>query len=148
MADARAFYDSYVRRHFADDPAANPNGVMLTRRNLDMMRSLIPWYLRPLGFGRAPLIAMQMTLGDEGMQRVGQMPLAGYAADRALFDCVLRLVQREEVHHAGFFSRFGATMLQGMIEYTMGGQVTFLIPNSLAGLHALTTAAGPAVARR
>lgn len=146
--DAAAFYASYVRRHFADDPADNPDGAALAGHNLAMMRDLLPWWGRLFfGMNRLPLIAMMETLGKKGMARVGLQPLAGHRIDVDLFDFVLRLVLREETRHSDFISRAGLLMLGRMIEGELGGEVTFLIPEDLADVRSLTDVDGPAIDR-
>jgi hypothetical protein len=128
LADAATFYTAYVRRN---DTAAdrNPAGVALTRENLVMMRSMIPWYLRLVGLGFTPRIALTELLSPEELARVGMAPLPGHAAIKALTGAVLRL-GREVGEHTSFAARLSRLVLQGMVDVDRRGEVAFSIPVS------------------
>lgn len=135
--DAAAFYASYCRRHYR--PAAdNPDGVTLSRVNLELMRHLIPWPLRLLGLRALPRIVMMELLGEEGMARTGIAPITGHPLLRGLFALVLRLVQGamdDGPSHVA--ERLGHLVLQDMIDKSRDGEVTFLVPASLADMRKL-----------
>jgi hypothetical protein len=128
VAEATAFYDSYKRRNFTG-AEENPDGVYLSKVNLEMMESLIPWPLRLLAFGRMPVLAMQELLGEEGMVRVGIQPIIGHRTDRALFHSLLRFTGGGGAEH--FSSRFGLLIFQDMIDHDRGGEMTFIVPENL-----------------
>jgi uncharacterized protein (DUF2236 family) len=132
MAEAGEFYDSYVRRHDTG-PVENPYGVVLTRDNLDMMKSLIPKLLRFFGFGAAPAIAMAELMTPQELARVGMRPIAGHRVIRAVFHLALRLVQGAEEARP-FSSRLASVIFQDMIDTSRQGEVTFTIPVTLFAL--------------
>lgn len=144
-ADAKVFYNAYCRRQYVQDADENPDGVVLSQQNLKMMRDLIPGWLRFLGAGRLPLIAMQQLLGDHGMRRVGIAPLAGHHADRRIFHWLLGLILKGEKKFPSFTERLGQLILGDMIEGEMGGEVTFLIPMSVGDMELLTKRDGVAI---
>ncbi|MDA8016457.1 MAG: DUF2236 domain-containing protein [Thermoanaerobaculia bacterium] len=144
-ADAKTFYDAYTRRQYEQDASKNPEGALLAQQNLKMMKDLIPGWLRVLGAGRMPLIAMQQLLGDHGMRRVGIQPLSGHLADRRLFHALLGLVLRGERKFPSFTERLAMLILGEMIEGEMGGEVTFLIPMTVGDMELLTQRDGVAV---
>lgn len=146
-AEARTFYDAYARRQYEQDPEKNPDGVLLTQQNLRMMRDLIPRWLRFLGAGRMPVIAMQQLLGEQGLRRVGIQPLAGHHADRKIFHRLLGLALKGEEKFPTFTERLGELILGDMIQGEMGGQVTFLIPMKVGDMELLTQRSGVAVRR-
>lgn len=146
-AEAAAFYRSYVRRQFENDPAENPEGKALTEHNLQMMQDLIPGWLRYLGFSKAPHIAMEALLGPVGLQRVGMASTLGSGFLRSFFDGLLRLVLRGEKRYPDFFGRLGRIILQGMIREEMGGRVSFLIPMNVEDMKELSKPDGVAVSQ-
>lgn len=131
VEEAAAFYESYKRRNFtsAED---NPDGVYLSRVNLEMMRDLIPKPLRFLGLGDAPQIAMQELLGEEGMLRVGIQPFADLGHHRKVFDDLVHLIEKlaGEIHHH-FIGNIGLLVFQKMINVSRGGEVQFIVPEDL-----------------
>lgn len=143
--EARIFYDAYVRRQYEQDPEKNPEGVLLAQQNLRMMRDLIPRWMRVLGAGRMPLIAMQQLLGDHAMRRVGLQPLAGHHADRHVFHKFLGLVLSGEKRFPSFSERLAVLILGEMIDGEMGGEVTFLIPMNVGDMDLLTQRDGVAI---
>ncbi len=131
VAEAAAFYESYVRRNYAD-AEDNPDGVYLSRVNLEMMRELIPQPLRLLGLGDAPRIAMQELLGEEGMRRVGIQPFADLSHHRKIFDGLVHLIEKlvGEIHHH-LIGNIGLLVFQKMINVNRGGEVQFIVPENL-----------------
>ncbi len=130
--DAATFYDAYVRRNDATADR-NPYGVVLTQDNLKMMTSMIWWPLRLLGLGFAPKIAMTELLTPEELARVGQTPLVGHGAIKAVLALVLRL-GRDVGEHTSFAARLSRLVLQGMVDVDRRGQVAFSIPMSQTDL--------------
>ncbi len=137
VAEAAAFYAAYTRRHYTD-AAANPDGVTLSRINLAMVKSFVPWWARLLGLGVLPRLVMTELLGEEGMARVGIAPLAGHRFLCAACSFSLRMLQDLSDHcprHLG--ERLGRLAFQDMIDVSRGGEVTFLVPDSLAAMREL-----------
>ncbi|HEX6902148.1 MAG TPA: oxygenase MpaB family protein [Thermoanaerobaculia bacterium] len=131
LSEAGEFYNSFVRRHDTG-PEKNPYGVILAKANLAMMKSLIPRHLRLLGFGAAPAIAMAQLMTPEEMARVSVRPVTGHRPIRNLLHLVLYLTQG--VKDLPFAARLAVLIFQDMINTSRGGQVTFTIPVTLAGL--------------
>jgi len=137
LVAAKAFYDTYSKRHFTG-PEVNPEGVVLTRNNLRMMQALIPRWLRWLGLGVVPSIYMQDLMTPEALARVGVKPVAGSGLLGRLLLWLPRAVQNIEDHFSGHAAEhFGALVFQSMITRSRGGAVTFLIPDSIEELHKL-----------
>ncbi|MEL7061015.1 MAG: oxygenase MpaB family protein [Acidobacteriota bacterium] len=136
LDEARAFYASYQRRHFCSDPAENPDGVMLSRRNLEMMRAMIPRWLRWLGLGAAPRMAMTEMLGDEGMRRVGIEPLPATGVRGWIYHFLLRLALLGEDVGEHLFDHLSVLILGGMVRVDMG-KIIFVVPDSIADLRKL-----------
>lgn len=137
IADAAAFYAAYSRRHYAA-AAANPDGVTLSRINLAMVKSLVPWWARLLGLGLLPRLVMTELLGDEGMARVGIAPVGGHGFLEGAFSFLLRMLQDisdDCPSHLG--ERLGRLVFQDMIDMSRQGEVTFLVPDSLAAMREL-----------
>jgi hypothetical protein len=128
IADAAAFYAAYVRRNDTG-PSRNPAGVVLTQDNLTMMRSMIPWPLRLLGLGFAPLIFMAEVMTGEELARVGVTPLVGHRAIKAFLSRVVRLGQ-DLGEDTRFEARLARRLLQGMVDVDRRGEVPFSIPFS------------------
>ncbi len=130
VAEAGVFYDAYARRHYAA-AEDNPDGVRLARINLEMMRGLIPRPLQPL-LGQAPRLAMQELLGEDGMRRVGVVPVKGFDPRRKAFEVVVRQVQKVAGGVAEHFvSNVGLILFQKMIDTSRGGEVRFIVPEDL-----------------
>ena len=138
MAEGRALcraYESEIR------PASeNPDGVLLTAADLDMMRGLLPWPLRLLGLGLAPRVYLVRLLGEAGAARVGVTPVVGHA----LLDwLILRLpvlwhrfwnaAARDSDAHARL-SRF---FFSALIDEAWGGDVRFSVPDHLRDMRRL-----------
>jgi len=137
LAAAKAFYDLYGERHFTG-PEENPEGVTLTRNNLRMMQALIPRWMRWLGLGIVPSIYMEDLLTQEARARVGVEPVAGHRLLKRFLLWLPRMLQKIEDDLPGHVAdHFGQILFQSMIVRSRGGQVTFLIPDSLEDLHKL-----------
>lgn len=137
VAEAAEFYAAYARRHYVA-AEANPDGVALSRINLAMVKSLVPWWARLLGLGILPRLLMSELLGEEGMRRVDIRPVTGHRFLGATFAKLLRVLQKISDHgpsHLG--ERFGRLVFQDMIDVSRGGEVNFLVPDSLAAMREL-----------
>jgi hypothetical protein len=137
VAEAGTFYAAYAKRNYVD-AARNPDGVTLARINLAMVRSLVPWWARLLGLGMLPRLVMTELLGEEGIERVGISPLAGHGFLGHAFSFLLRMLQdlSDDIPtHLG--ERLGRLVFQDMIDIGRGGEVTFLVPDSLAEMREL-----------
>jgi hypothetical protein len=132
VEEAGQFYDSYVRRQDTD-LAQNPYGLILTQDNLAMMRDLIPKWLRMLGLGLAPRLAMSELMTSLEMARVGVRPVAGHGVLRVLFGLVLRLAQGF-LDVVPFSTRLATLIFQDMIDTSRAGEVEFCIPVNLMTL--------------
>jgi hypothetical protein len=134
LDEASRFYRSYVRRHYTG-AAENPDGVRLSRRNLEMMRLMVPKPLRWIGRGIVPHIAMTELLTPEEMARTGISPLPGHGILKAFFTVSAHLFY-------GFWNNMPPNLVQvtshlmhkEMIKIGRGGEVTFEIPASLENL--------------
>ena len=131
VAEAAAFYGAYSRRNYTG-PEDNPDGAFLARKNLEMMRDLIPRRLRLLGLGRLPRLAMQELLGEAGMRRVGVRPAFAFGLQRGFFDALVRLVQRFGGGvHEHFVGNVGLLVFQRLINVELGGEMRFIVPEDL-----------------
>lgn len=137
VAEAAEFYAAFKRRHYVD-AAANPKGVVLAHDNLRMLEGLMPRWWRLVGLGVVPRIYMQELIGPEGCARVGIAPVLGH---RLLKGVLLRLVRLShrviDVLPTRLDDSVGQHLFQGMINRTWDGQVTFLIPETLADVRRL-----------
>jgi hypothetical protein len=81
---------------------------------------------------------MTELLGEDGMERVGIDPLTGHRALGKGFSALLRLLQDISDHcpqHLG--ERLGRLVFQDMIDVGRGGEVNFIVPDSLAAMREL-----------
>jgi hypothetical protein len=143
LAEAQTFYASYSRRHYRN-AHENPEGVELTRACLLMLEFMVAHSpLRFLGITRVPRIYMQELLGARGLVQRGVRPVGRHGLSKALLLMPLRLwtwlgalTDREGARH--FHERIGQLFFQGLIDRTLSGEVTFLVPERMTDLHALT----------
>jgi ER-bound oxygenase mpaB/B'/Rubber oxygenase, catalytic domain len=137
VTEAAEFYAAFKRRHYVG-PAQNPKGVVLARDNLRMLQDLLPRAWRLVGLGLAPRLYMWDLIGPEGCARVGITPVLGHRVLKAILLTVVRLSHRViddvPVRADDTLSRL---LFQGMINRSWDGQVTFLIPDTLADLRKL-----------
>lgn len=134
LADARAFYAAYQRRHYVA-ASQNPAGVALAKANLRMLRHLVPWFLRPLGFGFLPRVLMHELMGQEACDRLAIPPVPGHPLMRWAFKVLGRLLVNVECAGPGHEGRFGLLLFQHLIDRDYDGEVTFTVPDKLADLH-------------
>lgn len=137
VAEAAEFYTSYKRRHYVG-PDQNPKGVVLAHDNLKMLRDMLPRSWRAVGLGILPRIYMQDLIGPEGCARVGIRAVPGHALLKKLSLGVVRLSHRVADTVPGHVDEtVGRLFFQGMINRSWKGEVTFLIPDTLADVRRL-----------
>ena len=137
LAEAAEFYAAYSRRQYTG-PDVNPDGVTLSRINLRMVESFLPWWARLVGLGLLPRLLMTQLLGEEGIRRVGIEPLGGHRALGSAFSALLRVLQRISDDCPGHLGeRLGRLVFEGMIVTSRGCEVTFLVPDSVAAMRKL-----------
>jgi ER-bound oxygenase mpaB/B'/Rubber oxygenase, catalytic domain len=137
VAEAAEFYASYSRRNYVE-AAQNPAGVTLTRDNLEMLQNMIPHALASLGLREMPQIYMWDLMGAEACGRLGIPPVSGHKILKGLLLKAVHLEQRLiDLLPARPVEAFSQMVFQGMIDQQYGGQVQFLIPDSMATLHRL-----------
>ena len=137
VGEAAEFYAAYKRRHYVD-AAQNPKGVVLAHDNLRMLQDLMPRWWRLAGLGAVPQIYMQDLIGAEGCARVGIEPVFGHALVKAVLLRLVRLSHRViDVVPAGIDETVARQIFQGIINRSDGGQVTFLVPDTLADVRSL-----------
>jgi len=143
LTEAETFYRAYARRHYRQ-ANENPEGVELTRANLSMLQHLLARTpLRLLGSALVPRIYMQQLLGADGLVQRGVKPVAAHTLTKWVLLELLRvwtwvgaLIDRDGGRHV--HERISQMFFEGLIVRTMGGEVTFLMPERLEDLHALT----------
>jgi hypothetical protein len=137
VAEAAEFYQSYARRHYVG-PEENPKGVVLARDNLEMLKDLLPRSWRALGLGILPRIYMQDLMGPEGCARVGIRPVFGHGLLKRMALAVVRLSHRavDKVPER-MDDTVSRLFFQGLINRSWKGEVTFLIPDTLADVRRL-----------
>lgn len=137
LAEAEAFYNAYQRRHYVD-ASQNPDGKELSAVNETMMVQLIPGWLRLLGFGAAPRMLMAELLGPKGMAQAGVEPVLGHRLVRWMVHAVLRLTQRELDRGPTFLAAgLGKLMFRDLVRVSWDGEVTWLVPDSVAAANKL-----------
>lgn len=143
LAEAAEFYQAYERRHYRDAPE-NPEGVELTRACLMMLEHIVAHTpARHLGAGRVPRVYMQRMLGARGLQQRGVAPLRGHHVLQWMLLTPLRVwtwlgSRADGSGYRHFHDRLAEMFFQGLIDRTLEGEVTFMIPERLKDLHALT----------
>jgi hypothetical protein len=137
VADARVFYAAYSRRHYK--PAAeNPEGVALAAANLDMLRGMIPSYLKFLGFGLVPRMTMLELMGPEACARLGIATIPGHFAVKWFLNAMhamIRALQPKASVRPGphdHHTSVSMIMLQELITRSYGGVVAFNLPTEMA----------------
>lgn len=137
VSEAAAFYAAYARRNYVDADA-NPDGVKLSRINLAMIESLIPRWTKLFGLGLLPQLVMTELLGEADLRRVGIPPLFGHKLLVGTLSLLLRVFQTLADDAPGHLAeRLGRLVFQDMIDFSRGGEVTFLVPDSLAAMRKL-----------
>ncbi|MGH1365093.1 MAG: oxygenase MpaB family protein [Calditrichia bacterium] len=144
VADAKAFYAAFGRRHYAN-VKDNPDGVELTRANIKMLEDMIPWPLRLFGLKVLPKVYLVHMTGVEAARRVGVSPVWGHTIFKKIAFGLTRLItfvwrkvnrvdkqEEESGHHHRTFSNM---VMQFLIDEKFGGAVEFTIPATLKNLH-------------
>jgi hypothetical protein len=133
-AEAALFFNSYARRHFTG-PDQNPAGVRLAQVNLDLMVSLIPKWLRRLGLGILPRLAMTDLMTAEDLARVGMTPVTGHGfvrgSSRVLLFLLHGMIRRLP---PDLLLMLSDVMCNQLIRIGRGGEVEFTIPTTLSAL--------------
>jgi hypothetical protein len=143
LAEAREFYSSFERRHYRT-ATENPEGVELTRACLMMLEVIVSHTpFRRLGVSRVPRVYMQRLLGSAGLVQRGLQPVRLHALMQWILLTPLRLWTYLGSRADGsglrvFHDRLAEMFFQGLIDRTLDGEVTFLIPERLSDLHSLT----------
>lgn len=138
IEEGRAFCEAYAREFRS--AGENPHGVALTRADLKMMKSLVPWPLRAIGLGGAPTAYLLRLLGREAAARVGVKRKVGHRwADwlalrlPPLWHRLWRTITPDgEVHEE--ISRY---FFRTLIIHEFGREVTFTVPRNLSDLRRL-----------
>ncbi|MEM6454545.1 MAG: oxygenase MpaB family protein [Acidobacteriota bacterium] len=134
LDDAAIFYASYARRHYTG-PDENPEGPILAQHNLEMMQHLVPPPLRAVGFMRAPRIAMTQLQTPEELARIGIEPDNDHRVIERLSSAAVRVIGwGGEIAPPRFAELVSRVVMQGMINVGRDGEVTFIIPDSLAAM--------------
>jgi hypothetical protein len=137
VAEAAEFYAAFKRRHYVG-PDQNPKGVQLAWDNLRMLQDLIPRAWRLVGLGVVPRIYMQDLIGAEGCARVRIPPVVGHRLLKTLLLALVRLSHRAIDDVPGRADESVSRLLfQGLINRSWKGEVTFLIPDTLADIRRL-----------
>ncbi|HKI06423.1 MAG TPA: oxygenase MpaB family protein [Thermoanaerobaculia bacterium] len=137
LAEAAEFYAAYARRHYVA-AARNPGGVILARDNLQMLQSMIPKLLGWLGLRTMPQIYMRDLMSNETCGRLAIAPVPGHSFLKWLLLKAVRVEQgTADLLPAKGVEAFSQMVFQGLINQQYGGEVEFLIPDSMATLHRL-----------
>lgn len=143
LVEAHEFYRSYERRHYrtAKD---NPEGVELTRACLLMLEHIIG--ITPLGrfaASRVPRVYMQRLLGAPGLIQRGVEPVPMHPVIEFLLLAPLHIwtwlgSRADGTKLRVAHDRLAESFFQGLINRTLDGEVTFMIPERISDLRALT----------
>jgi hypothetical protein len=137
VAEAAEFYAAFKRRHYVG-PEQNPKGVQLAWDNLRMLQDLIPRAWRLVGLGVVPRIYMQDLIGADGCARVKIPPVLGHRLLKGVLLALVRLSHRAIDDVPGRADESVSRLLfQGLINRSWKGEVTFLIPDTLADIRRL-----------
>jgi hypothetical protein len=148
ITEAREFYVSYERRHYATKPDENRDGVELARVNLQMLVDMLPWWLRGSTLSQVPNALMEQLIGREGCERVGLpsvelAPPLRFALLHGLQLLVAGWHQLDKLDPAGaMHTTLSEAFLQGMIVREYGHEVTFRIPQELQYVRDLVATPG------
>jgi hypothetical protein len=138
--DAQAFYEAYARRHYVA-AADNPAGVQLAAADVRMLQHMLPRLFRLLGLRVVPRFYMWELLGKEGCRRVGIKPVRGHYVLQWLLEHLprlwMRLGEAFDRHDRHLHETWSRLIFQGMINRAYNGQVTFLVPATIADLRKL-----------
>jgi hypothetical protein len=131
LEEAGEFYRNYCDLNYVSSDR-NPEGVALAQDNIRMLQDLMPRWMRWLGLSKAPQIYTWELIGPEGCARVGISPVAGQSLRKWLLEALVPFAQRELDRAPGSVTEmFARTLFEKMIHRQWGGDVTFLMPDSL-----------------
>ncbi len=139
LDDAAAFYQSYARRNYVSADR-NPDGTVLARADLNMLKQLIPLPLRLLGCGILPRLLIQEALKPPAMALVGlrALPAPLYHLLRLIYlDLPLfidRVLHGLTPNRQGYFA---GIILRDMVKIGREGEASFFIPDSVVALKRL-----------
>ena len=112
--------------------------MVLAHDNLNMLKDMLPRSWRAVGLGILPRVYMQDLIGSEGCARVGIRPVLGHGLLKALALGLVRLSHRAvDAVPARVDETVSRLFFQGMITRSWDGEVTFLIPDTLADVRRL-----------
>lgn len=143
LADADVFYAAYARRHYRL-AAENPEGVELTRANVLMLAHMVAETpLKLAGPTVVPRLFMQQFLGVDGLVARGVTPVRFHGALMRILLGAVRVwtqlwgtVDRDGAMHV--HEQLSQWLFHGLIDRTLHGEVTFLVPERWSDLHDLT----------
>jgi hypothetical protein len=141
VEDAQAFYEAYRRRHYVTADK-NPDGVVLGRSNLKMLKHFVPRILRLFGFGALPRLYMLELMGPTQCSLIGIRRRRGYGVVRWVLLNLHRLWRPIEHIRTKRHERIGAMIFQDLIDKAYGGEVTFTIPLSIDDLRGMIASNG------
>lgn len=139
LDDARAFYAAYGRRQYV--PAAqNPEGVLLAKANLEMLRGLLPAPIKRTGLRFLPEIFLYDMLGHEGCERVGITPITGHRQVKQISERVIRdtadarAASRLRRSLRPAFTAMSRRLFQSLILYEYHGVPKVVVPQQVRDL--------------
>jgi hypothetical protein len=141
MADARAFYSAYQRRHYVAADA-NPEGVALARANLEMLENLVPAPLKLIGFGLLPRILMHDLMGEVACARLAIPRVPAHSLVKILLHALHRLLTVFERNAPRSYHPLSIVLMQGLIDHSYGGEVAFTLPTKMAEIREMVYQAG------
>jgi hypothetical protein len=130
IAEATDFYRRYEHQHYVYGEI-NPDGVALAAANLDMLKKLIIWPLRLLGFGVIPRLSMTDLMGKDACERLQIKPVRFHPFLKALLLNIHRVIGHKKKGHNSPHERLGLILFQSLIDASYGNPVTFAIPLDL-----------------
>ena len=133
LGEAGRFYASYARRYYTD-ASENPHGPILAAQNLKMMEEMIPRRLGRLGLDKAPRIIMTELLDADALARIQVAPATGGRLMEELLRGGLRIGEMVAHHAPTLVEVVARHIFQEMIDKARGGEVAFVIPDSLESL--------------
>jgi hypothetical protein len=131
VADAMEFYRIYRARHYVDG-SRNPDGVALAAANEAALKKLVPRWLRLLGFGFLPRIAMMDLMGSESCARLRIRGVTGHTLLRIFLLNLRRLLNVFEKAPHPDHERLGMIFFKNLIKQAYDGRVTYTVPTDIA----------------
>jgi hypothetical protein len=128
VADAKRFYEAYARERYE----INPKGVMLAKASLDMLKAMIPTYLRAFGLGRLPRTYMSILMSESFCR--GKLGLPSMRRDIVLQLLLTRLhmvLRPIEALRFGDGSRLATRLFHHMIKGQYSGDPVLMVPENI-----------------